>query len=72
LAVVQPLLRSFPSEIQSAADSAGPWTHQDTTTTTRGVEVNSFTSGQRTWIRVRAVGAEGDGPWSDLAVKIVP
>jgi hypothetical protein len=34
--------------------------------------LNSFTSGQRIWIRLRAIGAAGAGPWSDPAVKTVP
>ena len=36
------------------------------------VVLNSFTSGQRIWRRVRAISAAGPGPWSDPAVKIVP
>jgi hypothetical protein len=30
------------------------------------------TSGTRVWIKVRAIGSEGPGPWSDPATKIVP
>jgi hypothetical protein len=34
---------------------------------------NSFTSGSKMWLRVRAVGADNNkGPWSDPAVKTVP
>ena len=29
-------------------------------------------SGTRTWVRVRAIGADAPGPWSDPAVKMVP
>ncbi len=29
-----------------------------------------LTSGTKYWIRVRAVGASGFGPWSDPAVKM--
>ena len=36
-------------------------------------ELNSFTSGTKQWIRVRAIGANNQmGPWSDPAAKTVP
>ena len=34
--------------------------------------VNGLTSGQSVWFRVAAIGAAGQGPWSDPATKIVP
>ena len=34
--------------------------------------VTGLTSGSKVWVRVRAVGAGGTGPWSDPATKIVP
>jgi hypothetical protein len=35
--------------------------------------VNSFSSGTKQWIRVRAIGANNQaGPWSDPAAKTVP
>jgi hypothetical protein len=35
--------------------------------------LNSFTSGTKIRVRVRAVGADNNkGPWSDPAVKTVP
>jgi hypothetical protein len=60
-------------EIETSPDpiTLTSWVRKDIVTKTR-VEVNSFTSGQKIWVRVRAIGAEGDGPWSALAVKIVP
>jgi hypothetical protein len=33
---------------------------------------SGLASGQRVWVRVRAIGAAGPGPWSDPATKIVP
>jgi hypothetical protein len=34
--------------------------------------LTGLTSGQRYWIRVCAVGAAGNGPWSDPATKVAP
>jgi len=34
--------------------------------------LTALTSGTRVWIKVRAIGADGPGPWSDPATKIVP
>jgi len=41
-------------------------------TTAASVTITGLTSGQRVWVRVRAVGTKGEGPWSDPANKIVP
>ncbi len=35
-------------------------------------ELTGLSSGQRVWVRVRAIGTKGAGPWSDPATKIVP
>ena len=60
-------------EIESTQDpsGAGTWTFKGSTTKAKAV-VNSFVSGTRIWLRVRAIGAAGAGPWSDPAVKVVP
>jgi hypothetical protein len=60
-------------EIQSSVDPITPtsWVSRASVTRSR-VTLNSFTSGQRIWVRVRAVGAAGQGAWSDPAVKTVP
>jgi hypothetical protein len=34
--------------------------------------LTALTSGTRVWIKVRAIGADGPGPWSGPATKIVP
>jgi hypothetical protein len=34
--------------------------------------LTGLTSGTRIWVKVRAIGAQGPGPWSDPATKIVP
>lgn len=41
-------------------------------TTAAKVTITGLTSGQRVWVRVRAIGTHGEGPWSDPAMKIVP
>jgi hypothetical protein len=60
-------------EYESCVDPITPtgWVMKGSTKKTR-VSVNSFTSGQKIWLRVRAVNAAGDGAWSDPAAKIVP
>ena len=35
-------------------------------------QLTGLTSGARVWVRMRAVGSLGAGPWSDPATKIVP
>ena len=58
-------------ELQTAANPAGPWTHEATVT----VSSHHFTgkpSGQKLWTRVRAVNKLGPGPWSDPACCTVP
>jgi hypothetical protein len=58
-------------EINVCPDPITTWSPKGTVTKTR-VLLNSFTSGQRIWMRVRAIGAAGEGPWSDPSVKTVP
>jgi hypothetical protein len=42
------------------------------TVTKSSATVQGLTSGNKVWVRARAVGAAGPGPWSDPAVKTVP
>ena len=60
-------------ELQASIDppTATSWTGKGSFTKTNA-EVNSFTSGQRICLRVRAVNAAGAGAWSDPTVKTVP
>jgi hypothetical protein len=44
------------------------WTPALTTTKSKAV-VNTMTSGSKYWFRVAAVGAAGQGPWSDAIAK---
>jgi hypothetical protein len=51
--------------------SVGPWTRQSSVTKSK-CTLTGFTSGARIWVRVRAVGPNGAGEWSDPATIIVP
>lgn len=60
-------------EIEASPDPITPtsWVSKELVTKTNA-NVNSFTSGTKMWLHIRAVGAAGAGPWSNPAVKIVP
>ena len=60
-------------EIETSPDPIGAntWTYKGTVTRAKA-QINSFVSGTRIWLHVRAIGAAGPGPWSDPAVKTVP
>ena len=49
----------------------GPY-HTAKLTTSSSTTLTGLTSGTRIWVRVRAIGTKGEGPWSDPATKIVP
>jgi len=60
--------------LEASVDPITPasWTYKMTAGRSDAI-VNSFTSGTKQWIRVRAVGANNQvGPWSDPAAKTVP
>jgi hypothetical protein len=60
-------------EVQSSPDpiTASSWGHAGISTKST-LTLTGAPSGQRCWFRVRAVGANGPGAWSDPATKIVP
>lgn len=60
-------------EVQTSVDpiTAGSWVLKMSASKTR-CTISGLTSGQRMWVRIRAIGAAGPGPWSDPSVKIVP
>jgi hypothetical protein len=66
-----PGARSY--EIRASPDpmSATSWVNK-LTVTKSSATLPGLTSGAKTWMRVRAIGAAGPGPWSDPAVKTVP
>lgn len=47
------------------------WQHQGAVTKSR-TTANGLASGTRYWFRVAAVGAKGQGGWSDIASRIAP
>ncbi|MCG3148101.1 MAG: hypothetical protein PCFJNLEI_01923 [Verrucomicrobiae bacterium] len=51
--------------------SAGPWQQHPSVTKSK-CTLAGFTSGARIWQRVRAIGPQGPGDWSDPATIIVP
>lgn len=59
--------------VERALDSAHglDWSNVLSSSKTRAI-VNSMNSGHRYWFRVAAIGAAGQGPWSDPVSKIAP
>jgi hypothetical protein len=51
--------------------SVGRWTRQASSTKSKSF-LTGFTPGARIWVRVRAIGPNGPGAWSDPATIIVP
>ena len=49
----------------------GAWTNSRVVTKSSAT-VTGLTAGGRVWFHVAAIGAAGQGPWSDPATKIVP
>jgi hypothetical protein len=60
-------------EVETNSDGAAAlaWAHKDTVTKAKA-HLNSFVSGCRIWVRVRAIGTAGPGSWSEPVVKTVP
>jgi hypothetical protein len=56
--------------VETAADPVGPWTFRNSVTRAE-TDVTGLPTGARCYFRVRAVGAAGPSPWSDIAMKIV-
>ena len=51
--------------------NAGPWTDGGTFASTRGIGITGLTRGKDYWARIRAVGPNGAGAWSDPATILV-
>jgi hypothetical protein len=60
-------------EVQVSPDPITPtsWIHYVVTTTSK-VHLTGQPSGQKRWMRVRAINKLGPGPWSDPACCIIP
>ena len=51
--------------------TATSWTLADIVTRSK-TTLSGLTSGTKYWVRVAAIGAAGQGPWSDPATKVAP
>ncbi|MEO6784532.1 MAG: hypothetical protein ABI318_00255, partial [Chthoniobacteraceae bacterium] len=59
-------------EPETTADPVhGPWARQESTTRSGGT-ITGLPSGVRQYLRVRANGPGGPGPWSDISDRMVP
>ena len=59
-------------ELQYTQDpNNGPWIDGGTFASTRGIGISGLTRGKDYWARVRAIGTNGPGPWSDPATILV-
>ena len=67
----EPLAYTYEVQLTTVDPINGPW---DTvlTPTASSFKLTGLTSGQRVWVRVRAIGSKGAGAWSDPFTKIVP
>ena len=63
--------KSYDVQVTTVDPVNGPYTTVQQPTAS-ACTITGLTSGQRVWVRVRAIGALGPGPWSDPATKIVP
>ena len=63
--------KTYELQITTVDPVAGPWVPNCLPSSSR-CTIKNLTSGQRVWVRVRGIGANGPGAWSDPATKIVP
>jgi hypothetical protein len=66
-----PGAQSYIIEQSMQAPPSAGWT-QIKTTTKSNATITGLTSGTRYWFRVAAIGASGQGPWSDISTRIAP
>lgn len=65
------LANMYEVQITTTDPVNGPWTTALNPSAST-FQLTGLTSGSRVWVRVRAHGSKGPGPWSDPATKIVP
>lgn len=65
----QPVFGAFGYLVETATSPDGPWTQATATSRARHT-LSGLTPGTKYWVRVRAVGAAGSGPYSDPACRI--
>ncbi len=63
--------RMMESETTETPDIAGSWKKNTPTTKSSGT-IPGLPSGKRVYTRLRGIGTNGPGPWSDVISKIVP
>lgn len=66
-----PAARMVESETTETPDVAGSWKKNTPTTKSSGT-IPGLPSGKRVYTRLRGIGTNGLGPWSDVISKIVP
>lgn len=66
-----PGARSYEIQVSPDPITSTSWVAKGSVTKSKAV-LSGLTSGQKMWVRVRAVGSAGPGPWSDPATKVVP
>lgn len=66
-----PAARMVESETTETPDIAGSWKKNTPTTKSSGT-IPGLPSGKRVYTRLRGIGTNGPGPWSDVISKIVP
>ncbi len=62
-------------QVQVSTDTSSPpanWHDKTNTTKARARLNDTLVSGTKAWVRVRAVGSNNEGAWSDVAWKTVP
>jgi hypothetical protein len=67
----QPQAASFEVQISPDPATSSSWTHAVTVTRAK-VKLMGLPSGQKRWMRVRAVNDQGPGSWSDPSCRMVP
>jgi len=63
------------NRVQISRDAGTPptnWEEKLTTTKSKCKLNHDLVSGTKVWVRVKAIGANNEGPWSDVAWKTVP
>ncbi len=63
--------RLYEAQISPDPMTESGWVNKATSTKSSKT-LDGLTSGSKVWVRVRANGAAGVGPWSDPATKVVP
>jgi hypothetical protein len=63
--------RSYEIQMANDPDTPNSWAFKESSTKSK-VTLTGLTSATRVWVRVRAIGANDKGGWSDPAETVVP